>query len=162
MKKNKKSRVGSEAQYGPRLVGEILQDYFENSNSPFTTAFRRRLFKDLHPNTEPCVDLKLYTRKPGRLPVGANIKCILVHHSEDGYTCIEDSPEMKKPRVTRRNPVIFVGDCVNVHLLADGTKRLEFNRPRFNSSYTFGDFCLAAAQELVTIARLLGEVEYER
>ena len=63
----------------------------------------------------------------------------------------------KKVKTVQRNPVIFAGGCVNVHLLADGTKRLEFNRPRFYSDFTFRDFCVAAAQELLTIARLLGE-----
>ena len=70
---------------------------------------------------------------------------------------VPEKAKVKKVKTVQRNPVIFAGGCVNVHLLADGTKRLEFNRPRFYSDFTFRDFCVAAAQELLTIARLLGE-----
>ena len=67
----------------------------------------------------------------------------------------------KKVTTVRRNPVVYSGGCINVHRLADGTLRLEFNRPRFYPDFSFRDFCLAAAQELLTIARLLGEEDSE-
>ena len=166
----KKNHGGLDAQHGPRLAGEILHDYLENSNEPLAVAYREhkskvevetdRLLKDFYPNTEPGIDLKITSRKPGRMPVGDSINCMLTHDGDYHYTAIENAIE-KKAKTVQRNPVIFAGGCVNVHLLADGTKRLEFNRPRFYSEFTFRDFCLAAAQELVTIARLLGEEDSE-
>ena len=69
----------------------------------------------------------------------------------------EEASEKKKVAMVRRNPVVYSGGCINVHRLADGTLRLEFNRPRFYPDFSFRDFCLAAAQELLSIARLLGE-----
>ena len=49
MYNNKKStRVGSEAQYGPRLAGEILHDYLNNSNEPMAVAFREQAQDDAH------------------------------------------------------------------------------------------------------------------
>ena len=68
-----------------------------------------------------------------------------------------ESPEKMKVATVRRNPVVYSGRCINVHQLIDGTLRLNFNHPRFNSNFSFRDFCLAAAQELLTISRLLGE-----
>lgn len=68
-----------------------------------------------------------------------------------------ESPEKKKVATLRRTPVIYSGSCVNVHRCFDGTLRLDFNRPRFDSNFSFRDFCLTAAQELLTISRLLGE-----
>lgn len=163
-KRIKETRAGSEAQYGPRLAGEILHDYLENSNEPLAVAFREKkaevdpdqLFRDFYPNTELGIDLKFITRKPGRLLVGDSINCMLTRDDDYHYTAVENAIE-KKVKTVQRNPVVFAGSCVNVHLLADGTKRLEFNHPRFQSNYTFRDFCVAAAQELLTIARLLGE-----
>lgn len=68
-----------------------------------------------------------------------------------------ESTEKKKVTTVRRTPVIYSGCCVNVHKCSDGSLRLDFNRPRFDSNFSFRDFCLAAAQELLTISRLLGE-----
>ena len=52
----KRTREGSEAQYGPRTVGEILHDYLENSNSPLARAYRDHIFKDRFPSTELGID----------------------------------------------------------------------------------------------------------
>lgn len=166
MKNNKRTRVGSEAQYTPRLVGEILHDYLENSNEPLAVAYREhhgeaevesdQLFSGLFPDTHLCVDVKVFSVKPGRIPIGTFFEGYFKRSGEDKFLIIEKAPEKKVKRV-QRNPVIFAGGCVNVHLLADGTKRLAFNHPRFSSEFTFRDFCVAAAQELLTIARLLGE-----
>jgi len=162
MQSNKKrTRVGSEVQYGPRLVGEILHDYLENSNEPLAAAYRDRLFKDLFPDTHPCIDLKVLTRQPEHMEIGDMILGTLVRSSEDQFTLIENVTEKKLVKPVRRNPIVFEGGTVNVHRLADGTYRLEFARPRFFKDYTFRDFCLAAAQELLVVARLLGEEDSE-
>ena len=170
MKNNKRTRVGSEAQYGPRLVGEILHNYLENSNEPLAVAYREhkaetedetgQLFKNLFPDTHLGVDVKLITREPGRMPVGAYLDGIIIRDAESHFIFTERTT-LKKVKKTQRNPVIFAGGCVNVHLLVDGTKRLEFNHPRFHPDFTFRDFCVAAAQELLTVARLLGEEDSE-
>jgi hypothetical protein len=43
MKKNNNTRAGSEKQYGPRLVGEILHDYLKNGNEPLAVAYRQHM-----------------------------------------------------------------------------------------------------------------------
>jgi hypothetical protein len=72
------------------------------------------------------------------------------------FVFVEDSHK-KKVKTLRRTPIIYSGNCINVHRCSDGTLRLDFNRPRLDSDFSFRDFCMAAAQELLTISRLLGE-----
>ena len=165
MKHNKRTRAGSEKQYGPRLVGVILQDHWENSNEPFARAFREhtaeaereadQLFVDIHPNTESCVDIKLMTRQPGRMPLGEYLPGMLTRDGEDHFLFIENG---SKERVTpRRNPRIYRGRYINVLRHADGSLVLTFNRPTLNESFTFQDFCREAAEELLAVAGLIEE-----
>jgi len=157
MTKCKTSRVGSEAQYDPRPVGEILNEFLENSDAPLAVAYRERLFKDLYPNTEPCTVLKLLTREPGRMPVGAYINGTIEHDSEEHYTFTEGGLENKATSIMR-SPHIYKGTCVNVVRRADGNLYPTFNRPRYTESFSFSDFCIAAAKELIE-ASSLGDKE---
>lgn len=43
MKNIKRTRVGSEQQYGPRLAGEILHDRLAKGNDNFAVAYRQHL-----------------------------------------------------------------------------------------------------------------------
>lgn len=144
----------------PRLLSEILSEFFAG-DSPLARGYRdRRLFKDVFPTTELDVDLKLLTRQPGRPALGALLDGIIARDGDERYVFVEKAHE-KKVTTVRRNPVIFEGGCFNVHRLADGTPRLEVCHPRFYPDFTFRDFCLAGAQELLTIARLIGEADSE-
>ena len=51
MKKYNKNRVGSEAQYGPRLAGEILHDYLKNSSEPLACAYREHVASEKEDET---------------------------------------------------------------------------------------------------------------
>lgn len=172
MRHNKRTRVGSEKQYGPRLVGEILHDYLENSNEPFARAYREhkaeaeaeddddQLFVDIFPNTELGVDIKVMTRQPGRMPVGEYLPGMLTRDGEDHFLFVESAA---KERVApRRNPRIYRGRFVNVVRRADGSLVLTFNRPVLTEEFSFRDFCLAAVQELLTIIGLLDEKAFEQ
>ena len=79
MKNNKNFRVGSEAQYGPRPAGEILHENMENSMA-------------LYPDTHLCVNVKLLTRKRGRMPVGRYLIGIITHDEAEHFTFIEKLP----------------------------------------------------------------------
>lgn len=151
---NKKTRVGSEEQYGPRKLGEILQDYLKNSNDPLVVAYRNRLFKDIHPHTELGVDLKLLTREPGRMPVGTMIDGAIVHDDEVHFTFIQNDLE-KKVAAMQRNPHVYMGKCINVNSKDNGTLYPTFNRPQFTEHFTFQDFCREAAEELIVVAGLV-------
>lgn len=161
----KRTRVGSEVQYGPRTVGEILHDYLENSNEPLAVAYREhkneaeaevktdRLFVDLFPDTFLDVDLKLLTRQPGRMPVGEYLPGVLVRIDEGRFSFIQDA--LERNVAVRRNPHVYKGVCINVNQKADGTPYPTFNRPPFTKGFTFGDFCRAAAEELLMVAGLI-------
>lgn len=171
MKHNKRTRVGSEKQYGPRLVGEILHDYLENSNEPFARAYREhkaeaeaegdddQLFVEIYPNTELCVDLKLLTRKPGRMSVGDSLPGFITRDGDDCFRFVENG---KKRVVVRRNPRIYSGRYINVIRHDNGSLVLTFNRPVLTEEFSFRDFCLAAVQELLTIIGLLDEEAFEQ
>lgn len=152
---NTKKKRESSAQHEPRLAAEILlNDILFDNKHPLGISYRhRKMFEEIFPHTEDTT-LKLLMQTPGRPPVGSMLDGTLFHDADDHFLFAEKVVE-KKVKTVQRNPVIFAGGCVNVHLLADGTKRLEFNRPHFYSDFTFRDFCVAAAQELLTIANLL-------
>lgn len=150
-------KAGSKGMNEPRRLSEVLNEYFAG-NSPLARAYRDRLFEDIFPHTEPCCELKLLTRQPGRLNEGTVLDGIIARNGDEQYVFVE-KPREKKVTKVRRTPIIYSGGCINVHRLADGTLRLEFNRPSFYPDFSFRDFCLTAAQELLTIAGLLGKEE---
>ena len=129
------SRVGSEAQYGPRTAGEPLHDFF--------------------PTTELDVDLKLMTREPGRMPVSAYLDGMITHDGEDHFTFVQNASEKKEP--TPRNPHVYIGKRINVNRKDNGTLYPTFNRPGYTDDFTFQDFCREAAEELLAVAGLVGK-----
>lgn len=151
----------------PKSVGAIFDEMLR-SNPRLANACRMfkealaeeeetepdRLFKDFFPNTELSVDLKLITRKPGRMHVGEYINCLLTRDAEDHFEAVETASEKKQ--AVQRNPIVYQGTCINLHRKADGTIYPTFNRPHFTSDFTFTDFCREAAEELLVVAGLLG------
>ena len=113
------------------------------------------LFKDIFPNTELSVDLKLLTREPGRMAVGAYLDGTITHDGEDHFTFIQNASEKKKAEVTLRNPHVYLGHRINVNRKDDGTLYPTFNRPRYTKDFTFQDFCREAAEELLVVAGLV-------
>ena len=136
----------------PKVIGEVLNGYFQ-SNEPLAVAYRDRL----HPDTHLDVDLKLMTRKPGRMPVGAMLDGAITHDKEDHFTFIQNDPEKKKVVVSMRNPHVYLGKRINVNRKDDGTLYPTFNRPRYTKEFTFQDFCRKAAEELLAVVGLVGE-----
>lgn len=151
----------------PRLLGSIVSEML-HGNSPLAIGYRQyiaskenaeaeaetgQLFRDFYPNTELGIDLKLITRKPGRMRVNDSINCTLTHDDENHYTAVENA--LKRSVAEPRNAHIYVGDCVNVNVRTDGIVYPTFRYGQlYSGKISFKDFCLAAAQELLTIARL--------
>ena len=154
MKNNKKYRVGSEAQYGPRTVGEILHDFLENSNEPLAVAFRHR---KAYANTELCVDLKTILTSDRRARMRKDYRGVLTRDGEEHFTFIEEAAEMKRVAVVSRNPIVYAGACINVHRRDDGSLYPTFRQPQLSTFYTFKDFCREAAEELYLVAGLVEE-----
>jgi len=147
-----KRPLGSEKKNEPKVIGEVLNGYFQ-SNEPLAVAYRDRL----HPDTHLDVDLKLMTREPGRMPVGAYLDGVITHDDEDHFTFIQNASEKKRVAVTQRNPHIYEGLRINVNRKDNGEPYPTFNRPRYSKSFTFKDFCREAAEELLAVAGLIEE-----
>lgn len=148
--------AGSKRMNEPRRLSEVLNEYFAG-NSPLAVAYRDRLFKNLHPDTHLDVDLKLLTREPGHIPVGAMLYGAITRDEVNHFCFIQNDPEKKKVLVTVRNPHVYLGKRINVNRKDDGTLYPTFNRPQYTESFTFQDFCREAAEELFAVAGLVEE-----
>ena len=109
-------------------------------------------FNNFYPNTELGIDLKLITRKPGRLGIGEYLDGAITHDGEDHFTFVQNDSEKKKEKVVQRNPHVYEGTYINVNRKKDGTLYPTFNRrPQFKKFFTFEEFCRGAANELLCI-----------
>ena len=165
----KKRPSGSEKKNEPKVVGKVLIEYLE-SDKPLAVEFRHwkesneapkvneehetdQLFETIFPTTELGIDLKLFTLKPGRICENEFLPGMLTRDGENHYSFVQNATK-KKRKVNRRNPQVFKGLCVNVIQHSDGTLYPTLNRPNYTKDFTFKDFCLRAAEELLTVASL--------
>ena len=125
-------------------MNKVLNDNMNESSSKAEKGF--------YPNTELGIDLKLITRKPGRLGIGKYLDGVITHDGEDHFTFVQNDSEKKKDKVVQRNPHVYEGTYINVNRKKDGTLYPTFNRPQFTEKFTFQDFCLQAAKELWVIS----------
>ena len=153
---NAKTKAGSQEQNKPRLLSEILSEYFAG-DSPLARAYRDHIFDSLFPHTEPCCQLKLLTRKPGRPQEGKMLDGIIMRDNDEHYVFLQNCPKKEKKRVSKRHPIVFQGCCINVHRESDGMLRLAFRRPHYDANFTFRDFCLTAVWELNLIEDFLAK-----
>lgn len=151
---------GSEKNNEPKVISEVLNEYF-HSNEPLAVALRDRLFKDFFPDTFLDVDLKLITRKPGRMNIGDYLGGVITRDGEEHFRFIEGDTEKKQEMVGQRNPHIYKGLRINVNRKEKGELYPTFNRPKYTENFTFQDFCREAAEELIAVAGLIenGSVE---
>lgn len=141
----------------PKVIGEVLNDMLQ-SDSPFAVAYRQH-HATVYPNTEPCIDLKLLTRQPGRILIGDYLDGALTRDGDDHYLFIENATDKKRQTTTQRNPHIYEGRFINVNRKPDGTPYPTFNRPQFTADFTFKHFCLAAAEELLAVAGIISDAQ---
>ncbi len=163
---------GSERRNEPKAIRDVFNEYLA-SDQPLAQQLRDELFRSLHPNTELDVDLKLLTRRPGRLAVGERLRGVIERDGDEHFTFAENASEREiaqadstdqplttapadsapariesQPQLVRRYPKVFAGRTINVTRMDDGTLRPSLKRPPYGRDYTFLDFCLEAANEL--------------
>ncbi len=155
MKKNKRTRVGSEAQYGPRLAGEILHDYLNNSNEPLAVAYREHATEDnhqgWHPNTHLCVDVKTLLRSDRTMKAGKEYPGVLrrdVEIDEFRYNEIFTFVETVPQTAGKRNPHVFDGKYITVTRRDDGSLRLNFKELPKGADFNLERFTLGVYNEL--------------
>ena len=169
MKHDKRTRVGSEEQYGPRIVGEILHDYLENSNEPLAVAYREHTTESekqgWHTNTELGCDVKTILRSDRKMKVGKEYQGIFRLDSEgiaDEFLCrdphltfIETEPQ----KGAKRNPRVFDGKYITVTRRDDGSLRLNFKELPKGVNFNLERFALGVYNELcLALGGLIEEV----
>lgn len=147
MRKNNNSRVGSEQQYGPRLVGSIVSEMLQVWNN----------------NTHLAVDLKTQLRSDRIVKVGKSYTGVLRRDVEcedfrydDRFVFTETVP----PMAGKRNPHVFDGMYITVTRRDDGSLRLNFKELKVGAGFSLERYALGVYNELcVALGGLIEEGE---
>jgi len=159
MKKKSNTRAGSEEQYGPRLAGEILHDYLENSNEPLAVAYREQSTETegqgWNRNTDLAVDLKTLLRSDTYMKTGKDYQGVLRRDSDAEvedfrcrdahYTFIETVP----PTTRKRNPHVFRGRYITVTRKDDGSLHPNFKPLKTDKDFSVEQYALGVSNELL-------------
>ena len=158
IKKIKRTREGS-AQHAPRLVGEILHDYLENSNEPLAVAYRERTTESekqgWHSNTDLGCDLKTILRSDVRMKTGKEYQGVLRCDSEasiEDFRCCDPHytfTESVPPTAGKRNPHVYEGDFITVTRRDDGSYRPNFKPMKVDADFTVAKYAAGVANELL-------------
>jgi hypothetical protein len=157
IKKIKRTREGS-AQHAPRIVGEILHDYLENSNEPLAVAYREHTTESeeqgWHSNTDLGCEVKTILRSDVRMKTGKEYQGVLRLDSEgivDEFLCrdphftfVETVPQT----AGKRNPHVFDGQYITVTRRDDGSLRLNFKELPKGANFNLERFALGVYNEL--------------
>lgn len=106
------------------------------------------LFHNLFPNTELGMDIKLLTRKPGRLPVGEALSGALTRDGETHMTFVEGAKAVRVPQ--KRYPKPYDGVLLSFTQREDGTYRCNFK-----------DFVVAASFSEKQLRQLANRIKNE-
>ena len=146
--KNNVSRVGSEAQYGPRLVGGILHDYLENSNEPLAVAYREHTTEaeeqGWNRNTDLCVDVKTILHSDHITRMGKQYQGVLTRDSDEHYSFVETLPAP----TWKRNPQVFEGKHITVTRRSDGTFHPNFRPMKVDEKFSVDAYAIGVCNEL--------------
>ena len=159
MKKKNFNRAGSEQEYGPRLAGEILHDYLENSNEPLAVAYREQSGdadeQGWHRNTDLSVDLKTLLRSDRSMKTGKDYQGILRRDSDmelDDYRCHDPHytfTETVPPAPRKRNPHVFKGKYITVTRRDDGSVHPNFKPLKMDKDFSVERYALGVCNELM-------------
>lgn len=159
MKRKNFNRVGFDAQYDPRLAGEVLHDYLENSNEPLAVAYREHTTESekqgWHTNTDLGCEVKTILRSDVRMKTGKEYQGVLRLDSEGivdeflyrdpHYTFIETAP----PIAGKRNPHLFVGEYITITRRDDGSLRPNFKPMKMGADFSVEKYASGVANELL-------------
>ena len=153
MQNKKRTRVGSEAQYGPRSAGEILHDHLENSNEPLATAYRKRASKKQgwHANTMLAVDVKTLLRSDNVMRPGREYQGVLRRDVQVDEFCWDEHltfTETVPQTAGKRNPRIFNGRYISVTRRDDGSLRPNFKNLETGAGFKVERYALGVYNEL--------------
>ncbi len=173
------NRAGARDYSAPRLVGEILREYFEESNEPLARAYRERsavakgaaemdadaaVMADAeadakeqgwHCDTELGCNLKSVLRRDGRMQTGKEYRGVLRRDSDavvDRFLYRDAHftfVETVPTTAGRRNPRVFDGEFITVTRWDDGSLHPNFKPMRVDEGCAVEGFARAVAGELL-------------
>ena len=159
MNKKTINRAGSEQEYGPRLAGEILHDYLENSNEPLAVAYREQSDEaneqGWHRNTDMAVDLKTLLRSDSCMKTGKDYRGILCRDKDmelDDYRCHDPHYtfiETVPPAPRKRNPHVFKGDYITVTRRDNRTLHPNFKPLKIDEDFCLEQYAIGVRNELL-------------
>ena len=96
-------------------------------------------------NTELCIDLKLLTLQPGRMPEGAHFNGVLRRDGEQHFTFIQTLP----PTAGKRNPHVYKGQYITITRKDDGSYRPNLKQmPRLGTNVSIDNYAFEVYREL--------------
>ena len=149
----KNHAAGQKKQYTPRLAGEILYNYLENSNEPMAVAYRKHKAESegWHPNTHLCVNVKTLLHSDSTMKTGKNYQGILRRDEECEEFLIDEQftfLETVSSPPEKRNPRIFSGKYINITRRDDGSLKLNFKELKVGPGFSLDRFALGVYNEL--------------
>ena len=151
--------AGQKKQYGPRIVGEILHDYLENSNEPLAVAYREHSAEMeepcWHANTELGCDVKTILRSDKRMLVNKAYLGVLRLDLEadiDEFRCLDPHMtfiETVPMTAGKRNPHVFDGEYITLTRRDDGSLRPNFKpMPKLGANLSVDNYAFEVYREL--------------
>ena len=143
---NHNNVAGAENSNAPCLVGQILHNYFENSDEPMAVAYREQLAKakGWHKSTDLCVDLKTFLRSNRIAELGKAYKGILAHDDESHYSFVETTSS--EPH--KRNPHVYEGNVFTVTRRNNGTYRPNLRDVTITDGFDVDEYADNVAREI--------------
>lgn len=153
----------STASTGRASTGSAGRESAGKGHTPSAEDRTKRAWTGLYPNTELATDLKLVTKKQGRMAQGEYHAGMITRDGEDHYTFVENATEERK--ATRRNPTIYSGQQINIKRRGDGTLCPTFKRTMGLGAKEMSKYFVKTALELLMVvgkhraAKALAELE---
>lgn len=158
-KKKCNHETGARKKNSPRLLGEILHNYLENSNEPLAVAYREHSAEaeeqGWHTNTELGCNVKTLLRSDKRMLVNKEYPGILRLDSEgdiDEFRCCDPQLtffETVRPTTGKRNPHVFVGEYITITRREDGTLRPNFKPMKIDGKFSIERYAIGVSNELL-------------
>ena len=168
-KKKCNHETGARKKNSPRLLGEILHNYLENSNEPLAVAYREHSTEAKgqvwNRNTELAVDLKTILRSDRSMKTGKEYQGVLRRDQDASiedfrcrdahFTFVETLPQS----AGKRNPHVFNGQYITVTRRDDGSLRLNFKPMKVDKDFSVYRYALGVFNELMWALEDLVESE---
>ena len=149
--------AGDNDNHAPRLIAEILQQFF-NSEQPLAEACRQRaedLLAQMHKNTELCIDLKTWLADDPVATVGKTYQGCIVRDDDCHFTFVECCPPQAHTCTVKRNEMVYQGRYINVTRREDGSLRPNFKALHMEAGFCPETYAAGVACELTEALNFL-------